>query len=213
MRSKTAVASALIFFGLFGWLLVTELGRIPILEDKLRGQFWIHSALLPLPGLLLGLAFVLLWRIAPPDADGVVLDRATRRFVLACAVAGLVVLLVAGAAADLVPPARAALLAILGVISLMLAFALIEMMARDGFTFESHWGGLGGGMSGWRLSRSVILAVLLLIVTGGTVGVAVMPLSGTSVEPKPGAGSADSQADAAKPSAKPTAAGATSAAP
>lgn len=43
----------------------------------------------------------------------------------------------------------------------------VDLIAEEGLSFRSHWGGLGGGMGGWQLSRSVsllALAVLLFII-------------------------------------------------
>src|SRR5437899_610150 len=38
--------------------------------------------------------------------------------------------------------------------------------AKAGFWIESHWGGLGGGLGGWRVSNAIVYLVLLSILGG-----------------------------------------------
>ena len=66
-------------------------------------------------------------------------------------------------------PSRAALLGISGSIALVAAVFTIESLARgEGLQFDSHWGGLGGGMGGWRLSSSLVLVVVAMIFLAAT---------------------------------------------
>jgi hypothetical protein len=43
--------------------------------------------------------------------------------------------------------------------------------------FEFHWGGLGRGLGGWTVSWTAVLAVLVLVLTFGTVAVAIEVVS------------------------------------
>jgi hypothetical protein len=62
-------------------------------------------------------------------------------------------------------------LLILGVIVLFCGFSFMTSVRKDGpLSFESHWGGLGGGVGGWRMSESltylmatIVFGVLFLV--------------------------------------------------
>jgi len=42
---------------------------------------------------------------------------------------------------------------------------LIQLVRGDGPQIESHWGGFGGGLGGWRLSPSAALLIITLVLS------------------------------------------------
>lgn len=86
-------------------------------------------------------------------------------------VLGLTGLLVAGIQAGTLQAPAAAVILILGTIMLPVTFATLDALAEDeGVRFDTHWGGLGGSLGGWRLSRAATLILLLLALGGAVVG-------------------------------------------
>lgn len=61
---------------------------------------------------------------------------------------------------------------------------------------RSSWGGLGGGMGGWEISRSAVLLLIVLTFAGAAVIVAVGPL------PLPSAEKSSVAAEEKKPDAR-----------
>ncbi len=67
-----------------------------------------------------------------------------------------------------IPPPQTILLIIVGLLLLILIGALIHSLSRgETVSVDSHWGGLGGGIAGWRLSAPLVyllgIAFLLAI--------------------------------------------------
>jgi len=59
---------------------------------------------------------------------------------------------------------KAALLAILGGLSLWFAWMFVSSVERDGPPqIDTNWGGLGGGLGGWRCSSSLVYGLCALI--------------------------------------------------
>jgi len=58
----------------------------------------------------------------------------------------------------------------LGIFLCVLIFRLVSAflfaMARSGIWLETHWGGLGGGLSGWRASNAVVYLFLIAFLLG-----------------------------------------------
>lgn len=76
-----------------------------------------------------------------------------------------------------VPPLRLALVGISGSITLTASIFLIESLARgEGLQFDSHWGGLGGGMGGWRASPNATLTLFALIFLAATFAAAAVEI-------------------------------------
>jgi hypothetical protein len=66
-------------------------------------------------------------------------------------------------------PVEAALILICGALTVVAAlFAIDSLASGEGLRFDSHWGGLGGGMGGWRLSPGSTLVLLTLIFLAAT---------------------------------------------
>ena len=61
-----------------------------------------------------------------------------------------------------------------------------DMLRGHDVLVESHWGGFGGGVGGTRLSRALVLAVLLLLTSGMLTAVAVAGPGHSRTEPGTG---------------------------
>jgi uncharacterized membrane protein YidH (DUF202 family) len=171
MRADRTIGWVLILVALLAQTLVAGWGwvEVPGVAGR-EGRYLIHALVLLVPGLLLGVALVLLCLGAMPRSEDEPLERVNVRLAFGVAVVALGVVLVAAAGARTVEPLRAGLMIVCGIVTLALAYATMIAIDRpDGFSFETHWGGLGGGMGGWRASRAVILFMLLLVFAGATV--------------------------------------------
>lgn len=111
-------------------------------------------------------------------------------------VTGSVVLLMILAVRDeAVPPLTAATVLICGALTAAAAVKAFQAIARgDSVSFNSYWGGLGGGQGGWRVSPVTTLIVLSLIFLAATVTVAT---ARGQIDPV-AAGASKSQGESAK---------------
>jgi len=72
----------------------------------------------------------------------------------------------------LVNPVEAVAMILFGTLMLYFTLYTVTMILGGGsLSMESHWGGLGGGMGGWRMSRTMVFLLLSLFFGGLTVGV------------------------------------------
>lgn len=129
---------------------------------------------LPLIGVPLGagIALILLGTDMVRDAAAAGRPSVLERPALAtgAVAAGLSLLLVPAAATGKVAPLTAALVLVLGIATLLtLAQVLRDISDGNGVGFESHWGGLAGGMGGWRLSPSATTLLLAIMLIGGVI--------------------------------------------
>ena len=129
---------------------------------------------LPLIGVPLGagIALILLGTDMVRDAAAAGRPSVLERPALAtgAVAAGLGLLLVPAAATGKVAPLTAALVLVLGIAALLtLAQVLRDISDGNGVGFESHWGGLAGGMGGWRLSPSATTLLLAIMLIGGVI--------------------------------------------
>jgi hypothetical protein len=189
---------ALLFLSYGACLLATGLGWIDAPAGSLLQGYRIHAAALPLVGIAAGLALTLLRDASGAEASA---SARVRNVVLVLAVAALAVALLGGTATPALGGLQAGALLVCGTVTLVLAFAVLEQLRQnEGLSFESHWGGLGGNLGGWRLSTSVVLVLLLLVFAAATVSVALAPPAGGAADRKAAAPPA---AAAAKAAAKP----------
>ncbi len=155
-----------------GWFFLTTSA-----DAAVRQWWW-----LPASGLVLWLVDLLLLLWSQPVGDGptrlVVVLRSLTARLLDPLVAVLVVL--AAVSLRLQLPAiemRVLLTGCLALLSLVFTFLLYLYAVRDGQPMEirTHWGGLGGGLGGWRISMPLIC--LIAAISFGAMATAVnLPL-------------------------------------
>ncbi|QCO00886.1 hypothetical protein D3867_01695 [Azospirillum argentinense] len=69
-----------------------------------------------------------------------------------------------------------------GTAALILFSRLIDLVNQgEGIEFQTHWGGLGGGLGGWRLSPVVAIALVALVLLGSTAAIALGKRTGAGV--------------------------------
>src|SRR5207302_27087 len=74
---------------------------------------------------------------------------------------------------------RAFLLLVCAIVTLIMALYAAEAVSKaDGIAFDSHWGGLGGGLGGFRISAAAAFSGLLLALVIAMAGVAMYDPSG-----------------------------------
>jgi hypothetical protein len=95
--------------------------------------------------------------------------------------------------------ARASVAVLAGGLALIALTRVVQLFAQgDRIELQSHWGGLGGGLGGWRLSPVAGLVLL----TVALCGVAIAAITGLPTDkPRPG----PEQNDTARPKAEPKA--------
>ena len=73
------------------------------------------------------------------------------------------------------PAAQSAIALLLAVIAMLAALRCFDRLGKgETIGIESHWGGLGGGSSGWRLSSATSLALLALAFAGASLALVVI---------------------------------------
>lgn len=81
--------------------------------------------------------------------------------------AALVALAVWAADAGRLPAAQAVLLVVLGALAVASFGMFIHSLGGgDGVGVESHWGGIGGGVGGWRVTTPLIFLLLTIFFAG-----------------------------------------------
>ena len=105
-------------------------------------------------------------------------------FALAVVLFGALMIVAATVGTDPLPPVTAGLVFLFGVLALRAGLTTFGWLHRgELIQFDSNWGGLGGGMGGWRLSPTAATAALALIFASTAVAVAFVG-SGSSEAPK-----------------------------
>jgi hypothetical protein len=96
-----------------------------------------------------------------------------------------------GIKAKEIMPLQASLIVLFGGVILLLIPKFLKSIRFEPLQVESHWGGLGGGLGGWRLSRSLTYLLVLLAFSVLLIAAAKTPMTGNPNE---------QQLDASKPS-------------
>jgi hypothetical protein len=77
---------------------------------------------------------------------------------------------VAAVRSDQLSFGRASLIVILGGVALVTAAAALERFRKgEDVELESNWGGLGGGLGGWRVSSVACLSLMAVIFAASAV--------------------------------------------
>jgi hypothetical protein len=100
-------------------------------------------------------------------------DRLTSAFALTAVPVGFLAAgAMVGVAAGEISVVHATLLIVLGGVAIAAFARIIEMLGHgDAIELQSHWGGLGNGLGGWRLSPVTSLILLALFATSGAVAI------------------------------------------
>lgn len=118
-----------------------------------------------------GASFRRIATVSPPASVSIADDgrAAFRRWLLALLIIGaMLLLLVWGVYARRIDPVAAALVLLCGSATVVTGLFAVESLSRgESPRFESHWGGLGGGTGGWRMSPNATLILLTLIFLAG----------------------------------------------
>ena len=171
MRIQSAVGGVLLALGVFGWLALALAGWITLPPLPGLGIWQIQAGVLPLPGLLIAIGFLTLIdpRLRLGGPIGAVSLPFAVQFIFS---AGLAFVLVAGVQAGHPDATTAAVLMLLGTLTIAIGrLALESLRQSDGVSFETQWGGLGGGLGGWRISSQAVLVGLLILASLATVAV------------------------------------------
>lgn len=84
---------------------------------------------------------------------------------------------------------QAAIGLLLAVLAMIAALRAFERLGKgEAIGFDSHWGGLGGGSSGWRISPVAGLAVLSLAFAGASLALVVIDPDAKSAAEQPADG-------------------------
>jgi hypothetical protein len=157
---------------LAGWIAVAAASLPPVTirlwpaTYQFIGPGWV----LPLAGVMLGLVplvfFAGVLKVDPDEMPGI-----SPIIVFAFLLAGL------GAANGQITFLSACIVVPLALGALATVYQLLTLINFGGtIEVESRWGGLGGGLGGWRLSREASLLLLALALIAGTVA-AVQPVA------------------------------------
>ena len=164
---------------------------------------WAMAALVVLAGLCgAGIGFDWARHTAPPRANGNNGHQGdTQRLALGAGVV-LGVLVLLSALLGQISFARAALVIVFSVLAVVTGRLALERASDNTIGVESHWGGLGGGLGGWRISPVIVRSVLALGFAGAAVSAVFeppkpAPTAKTGEQPPQGDGNtgADSAAD------------------
>lgn len=199
------------FLRAIGLLSIVCIGLVLFSGEPINLHFRPRATNVPVPqfvllliGMLLGGAAVFLlghrsqWTSGPEET----------------AIAAIAVLVLFGGIAGQIDFVRGAMLIIVGVATLLVLRQLVERMkAGESVEVQSHWGGLGGGLGGWRMSPAMVLLIVGIVLFGGALGLALKPVATGDETTEAAADVADASATEAKAedgtdAASPTATGA-----
>lgn len=178
-------AAGLLVLGLALWLGLGFSPNVPVGYAAVSYRVLAPAATLPFIGVLVGASAATLYfsvratlrslreamgATRTPGAPHL-LDRFAP--LLGGAIIGAALLLIAAVEAEQIDAVRATLVLTLGVLTLLSAGYLLEDLARgNAIRIDSHWGGLGGSLGGWRVSQTLTLFLITLIFLGSMLAVA-----------------------------------------
>lgn len=103
------------------------------------------------------------------------------------AFAVLVALVDAGIRGKAIDAARGSFGLVLALLAMLFGGVLLSALQRgESIELENHWGGLGGGVAGWRVSPAGVMLIFLLIFTAGSVAL-LAPQPPVAAKPAPAA--------------------------
>lgn len=178
-KAKLVAAAIVLGIAVWGSIMVPPDLAVPVRLWPGGPDAPVPVFLMPLLGVAAGWGAMRLWRgfTAPPPATDAESDRPpplpdSLFAILAVPVAALAVLVLVAVDAGAIEVLQAALLLVCGSLALTAgAYALAALREGDAVELSSHWGGLGGGLGGWRLSPVATMLLLTLIFLGTAVAV------------------------------------------
>ncbi len=100
----------------------------------------------------------------PPPPPGPALSARGLGAISASVILALITLCDSAVRANALEPLSAGLVLVFGALALVAFVAAVDLVQRgQGVEFESRWGGLGGGLGGWRLSPVAVLIAIGLL--------------------------------------------------
>lgn len=178
--SKTRIATYAIGMVLtIGALFLGLLGTVTLTPFASLAPFSAPAYLVPLisfgGGALLAVGFLPGWGEAPSARQ--LIGAAV--LILGILGFGFLMILAATAPVEPMNPARAGIVFLCGTLALLAALAAFEALGSGRpIEFETSWGGVGGGMGGWRLSTTAALAALAVIFASATVTIGALDGTG-----------------------------------
>lgn len=173
MRWQSVVGLVLLLIGSLLAFLFPAVGWIDLPQAPGQPIYQVHAAALSIPGLAMGLGVALARPFVDTGWDAP--ERASDLLgaTLIVVTMAMSMMLIAAVVLDKLSPVTAALVLVMATITLLIAVQTLSSVAQsDGVAFDSHWGGLGGGLGGWRLSKTATLMLLLLVFASATIAVA-----------------------------------------
>jgi hypothetical protein len=171
LASVSLIAIGVILWVVLGW------GWMPLPPVLGYDKLQVPAVILPGAGILVGVGLALFVTGArAPTSDKSQPGRPVPWNLLAllfCIVLiGVVVLLLSAIQAGEMKAPRAALFLVFSGLTLLVAYYALEAIRLgDGLAFDTHWGGLGGGLGGFRISSAAGLTLLMLVLVGVTAAV------------------------------------------
>jgi hypothetical protein len=176
-KVKLAAAAIILIVAIWGSIMVPPALMVPVRLWPGGPDAPIPAFLMPVLGLMGAWAAYRLLRGTPaasatPEADRPAPPADALFALLAIAIAALAVLVLVAVDGKAIDVPKAALLLVCGTLALIAgAYALAALKDGEAVELSSHWGGLGGGLGGWRLSPVTTMLLLTLIFLGTAVAV------------------------------------------
>lgn len=183
--SVTLIAVGVMLWIVLGW------GWMPLPPVLGYDNLRVPAVVLPGAGILVGVGLALfLTNTRAPTPESSQPGRPVPWNLLAllfCIVLiGVVVLLLSAIQAGEMKALKAALFLVFSGLTLLIAYYALEAIRLgDGLAFDTHWGGLGGGLGGFRVSSAAGLTLLMLVLVAVTaaVGLSESPAEATRDAP------------------------------
>lgn len=177
---KLVAAAILLVIGLWGTIMVPPGPIVPIRLWPGGPDLTVPAYVMPLLGVACTWAALRLFHAIRPSS-GFTFGRETQTEeaapdsalpLVGVAVVALAVLALVAVDKGKLGPAPAALLLVCGTLTMIVALQAVAAL-RDGdeIGLSSQWGGLGGGLGGWKISPVTTLLLIMLVFLGIAVAI------------------------------------------
>lgn len=179
----TALALILLAVALDVWTMLSGRPTVALAVWPLSGTVQVAPAMVPLVGFVAGFAaaglsfgvyaLVREWSGRSPGTVGSISPGPVWAAAIGAVWIGLVLLLLGAVIGHELRPMHAAVLLVCGSLAIVGAIYAFESLRNgNSVEFSSYWGGLGGGMGGWRISPVTTTIVLTIIFLGALIAIA-----------------------------------------